>query len=84
MLRDDSGNGGGRRLAPRNLFGEPLETCSITPMSGFLSGRLLQHRARRHRQSYSMRRDDFGVSGFLQIARQRSFRHQCRNSAFRV
>jgi len=35
MLRDDRGNGGGRRLAPRNVFGEPLETCSIKPMLGF-------------------------------------------------
>ena len=35
MLRDDRGNGGGRRLAPRNALGEPLEICSIKPMSGF-------------------------------------------------
>ena len=35
MLRDDRGNGGGRRLAPRNVLGEPLDTCSIKPMSGF-------------------------------------------------
>jgi uncharacterized protein (DUF2237 family) len=35
MLRDDRDNGGGRRLAPRNVLGEPLEICSIKPMSGF-------------------------------------------------
>ena len=35
MLRDDSGNGGGRRSPPRNVLGEPLETCSIKPMTGF-------------------------------------------------
>jgi uncharacterized protein len=35
MLRDDLGSGGGRRLAPRNVLGEPLDICSIKPMSGF-------------------------------------------------
>jgi uncharacterized protein len=35
MLRDDRGNGGSRRLSPRNVLGEPLEICSIKPMSGF-------------------------------------------------
>ena len=35
MLRDDRGNGGGRRFSPRNVLGEPLDTCSIKPMSGF-------------------------------------------------
>jgi uncharacterized protein len=35
MLRDDTGNGGGRRSAPRNVLGEPLEICSIKPMTGF-------------------------------------------------
>ena len=35
MLRDDSNNGSGRRPAPRNVLGEPLEICSINPMSGF-------------------------------------------------
>ena len=34
MLRDDRNNGG-RRLAPRNVLGAPLEICSIKPMSGF-------------------------------------------------
>src|SRR5438067_12600950 len=36
MLRDDSGNGGGRRRnAARNVLGDRLELCSISPMSGF-------------------------------------------------
>ena len=28
MLRDDSGNGGGRPKAPRNVLGDRLEDCS--------------------------------------------------------
>src|SRR5271169_2184836 len=35
MLRDDRDAGGGRRRASRNVFGEPLEACSIKPMTGF-------------------------------------------------
>ncbi len=35
MLRDDSGNGGGRPVAARNVLGEALEICSIKPMTGF-------------------------------------------------
>ena len=35
MLRDESNNGPSRRPAPRNVFGEPLEACSIKPMTGF-------------------------------------------------
>jgi uncharacterized protein (DUF2237 family) len=35
MLRDDSGNRGGGRGAARNVLGEPLDVCSITPMTGF-------------------------------------------------
>jgi uncharacterized protein (DUF2237 family) len=35
MLRDESGNGGGWRNAARNVLGEPLEICSIKPMTGF-------------------------------------------------
>ena len=34
MLRDD-GHGGGRRHPPRNVFGEPLEVCSVKPTTGF-------------------------------------------------
>jgi uncharacterized protein len=35
MLRDDGGNGDYRRNPPRNVLGEPLEDCSIRPMTGF-------------------------------------------------
>jgi uncharacterized protein (DUF2237 family) len=35
MLRDDRSGGEGRRSAPRNVFGEPLEACSIDPVTGF-------------------------------------------------
>ena len=35
MLRDDSGHGGGRRSAPRNVLGDRLELCSTNPMTGF-------------------------------------------------
>src|SRR5208282_4345969 len=35
MLRDDRDTGRGRRLAARNVLGEPLEICSIKPMTGF-------------------------------------------------
>jgi len=33
-LQEDAGKGGGRR-GPRNVLGEPLETCSLEPMTGF-------------------------------------------------
>src|ERR1700752_3269031 len=35
MLRDDRTEGGGGGPASRNVLGEPLETCSIKPMTGF-------------------------------------------------
>ena len=35
MLRDDRDHGRERRRTARNVLGEPLETCSIKPMSGF-------------------------------------------------
>ena len=35
MLRDDRTGGEGRPAAPRNVLGEVLEICSITPMTGF-------------------------------------------------
>ena len=35
MLRDDSGNGGGRRSSSLNVLGERLDICSIQPMTGF-------------------------------------------------
>jgi len=34
MLRDDSGNGGGRR-GSRNVLGDRLDVCSLSPMTGF-------------------------------------------------
>ena len=35
MLRDDSNNGAGRAHTHLNALGEPLEACSIKPMTGF-------------------------------------------------
>lgn len=35
MWKDDRGNGGGRRNTSRNVLGDPLEICSIKPMTGF-------------------------------------------------
>jgi uncharacterized protein len=35
MLRDDSGNGGGRRSTPRNVLGDRLDDCSMNPKTGF-------------------------------------------------
>jgi uncharacterized protein len=35
MLRDDRSSGERGRSAPRNVFGEPLEACSMNPMTGF-------------------------------------------------
>ena len=35
MLRDDSGNGGGRPSAPRNVLGDRLDVCSMKPKTGF-------------------------------------------------
>src|SRR5436309_10173528 len=35
MLRDDSAGGHRRESVPRNVLGERLEICSITPMTGF-------------------------------------------------
>ena len=35
MLRDDRSGGGGRPSAARNVLGEPIEICSIKPMTGF-------------------------------------------------
>ena len=39
MLRDDSSSGPGRRPGARNVLGEPLEACSIKPMTGFYRDR---------------------------------------------
>jgi uncharacterized protein len=35
MFTDDKGNGSGGRRPQRNVLGEPLETCSVKPMTGF-------------------------------------------------
>ena len=35
MLRDDRSGGEGRRSAPRNVFGDPIAACSLSPMTGF-------------------------------------------------
>ena len=35
MLRDDSGNGGGRPSSPRNVLGDRLDVCSMEPKTGF-------------------------------------------------
>ena len=35
MLRDDSADRGGGRRSGRNVLGEPIAVCSITPMTGF-------------------------------------------------
>src|SRR5215813_4634301 len=36
MLRDERGHGGGgRRSTPRNVLGDRLEVCSLSPMTGF-------------------------------------------------
>ena len=35
MLRDDGSDGGGRRRSPRNVLGEPLDICSIKPITRF-------------------------------------------------
>ena len=35
MLRDESGGGGGRPKPQKNVLGDPVEICSIAPMTGF-------------------------------------------------
>jgi uncharacterized protein len=35
MLKDDRSSGGRRPLPARNVLGEPIEICSLKPMTGF-------------------------------------------------
>jgi len=35
MFRDEAGNGGGGGRGERNVLGEPLESCSTQPLTGF-------------------------------------------------
>ena len=35
MLRDDAGKSGGGRNEPKNVLGDGLEVCSLSPMTGF-------------------------------------------------
>jgi uncharacterized protein (DUF2237 family) len=35
VLRDERGDGGRRPVPTRNVLGEPLEICSLKPMTGF-------------------------------------------------
>jgi len=35
MLRDDRDSGGGPNRRSRNVLGEPLQLCSLKPMTGF-------------------------------------------------
>jgi len=35
MLRDDRNSGAERQLNAHNVLGEPLEICSMRPMTGF-------------------------------------------------
>ena len=68
MLRDDRHEERRRPLGARNVLGEPLDYCSISPMTGFYPRRLLQHRPRGCRQPHSMRCDD---APFLEFSKSR-------------
>ena len=81
MLRDDSGNGGRRPSAPRNVLGDRLEVCSISPMTGFFRDGCCD-----------TGREDIGSHTVCAVMTARFssspnpaatiFRHRCRNSAF--
>ena len=70
MLRDDSGNGGGRPSAPRNVLGERLDVCSMKPKTGFFRDGCCNTNPEDAREPHGLRRHDCRVSGVFQILRQ--------------
>ena len=82
MLRDDSGNGGGRPSAPRNVLGERLDVCSMKPKTGFFRDGCC-----------NTGREDAGshtvcavmTAAFLEFSKScgKIFPRRCPNSAFR-
>ena len=83
MLRDDSGNGGGRRGPSRNVLGDRLDVCSLNPMTGFFRDGCCD-----------TGREDFGSHTVCAVMTARSlsflsrvatiFRHQSPKSAFKA
>jgi len=69
MLRDDSGRG--RRLTARNVLGEPLEVCSIKPMTGFYRDGCCNTGREDIGSHTILRRVHIRVSRFFQNTRQR-------------
>ena len=69
MLRDDSGNGGGRPSAPRNVLGDRLDVCSMKLKTGFFRDGCC-NTGREDAGSHGLRRYDLGVSRVFQIVRQ--------------
>ena len=58
MLRDERNDGGGRRRPPRNVLGEPLEICSIKPMTGFYRDGCCNTEREDVGSQHGLRRDD--------------------------
>ena len=69
MLRDDRTDGGDRRLASRNVLGEPLEICSLKPMTGFYRDGCCDTGRGGLWQSHGLRRVNSRLSRVFQIAR---------------